>query len=93
MDAEFILTLASQSWLKWFRCSHCCRDYTISKDGCCTECDEPLMLVRCRPIKCDFFSVNPGNLNFLIPWQSGSSSYYYTQWNQLVVPMKEVLNS
>ena len=50
MDAEFILALASQSWLKWFRCPHCYRDYTISKDGCCTECDEHLVLVRSQAV-------------------------------------------
>ena len=93
MDEEFVLTLASQSWLKWFSCSHCGSDYTISKNGRCTDCDEPLLLVRSRPVKCNFFSVNPSNLNFLIPWQSGSYSYYYTQWNQLAVPLKEILNS
>ena len=94
MDEEFILTLASESWLKWFSCPHCGSDYTISKNGRCTECDEPLVLVRSRPVGCNNIrSGCPGNLNFLIPWQPGSSFYYHIQWNQLAVPMKEVLNS
>ena len=93
MDAEFVLTLASQSWLKWFSCSHCGSDYTISKNGRCTDCDEHLLLVRSRAVGCDILNGCPVNLNFLIPWQSGSSFYYHTQWNQLAVPIKDILNS
>jgi len=45
MDEEFVLTLASQSWLKWFCCPHCGSDCTISRTGRCTECNEHLVLV------------------------------------------------
>ena len=93
MDEAFVLTLASQSWLKWFSCPQCGSDYTISKNGRCTECDEPLVLVRSKPVACNIRSCCPGNLNFLIPWQPGPSFYYHNQWNQLPIPIKETHNS
>ena len=93
MDEAFVLTLASQSWLKWFSCPQCGSDYTISKNGRCTECNEHLVLVRSQTIRCHIFDGCPGNLNFLIPLITGSSFYYYAQWNQLPNPSIEIHNS
>jgi hypothetical protein len=93
MDAEFVLTLASSSWLKWFCCPNCGSDYTISKNGRCNACDEHLVLVRNQGVRGDILDGFSGNLNFLIPWQTGSSFYYHLQWNQLVSPTIEVNNS
>jgi hypothetical protein len=87
MDAEFVLNLASSSWLKWFCCPHCGSDYTISKNGRCTACDEHLVIVRSQEAGSDILN------DFLIPWQTGSSFYYHLQWNQLVRPIIEVNNS
>ena len=93
MDAEFVLTLASQSWLKWFCCPHCGSDHYTSRDGRCTECNEQLVLVRNQAVGCDILDGLTGERNFLIPWQTGSSFYYHNQWNPLVSPITEVVNS
>ena len=93
MNEEFVLTLvltlASQSWLKWFCCPHCGSDYTITKTGRCTECNDQLVIVRSQAVRCDILNGYSGKLNSLIPWQPGSSSYYHNQWNQLVNPILE----
>ena len=93
MDAEFVLTLASQSWLKWFCCPHCGSDHSTSRDGRCTECNEQLVLVRNQAVGCDILNGLSGELKFLISWQTGSSFYYHNQWNPLASPITEVVNS
>ena len=94
MDAEFFLTLASQSWLKWLSCPHCDSDCTISKTGRCTECNEHLVSVRSEVVGCNIINGFSGKLNSLIPWQTGSSFYYHVQWNQLTTsPIIDVHNS
>jgi uncharacterized protein with PIN domain len=93
MDGEFVLTLASQSWLKWFCCPHCGSNYTMSKTGRCTECNQLLVLVRSQAVGCDILDGISSKLSFLIPSQTGSSFYYHNQWNRLVSPMIEVDNS
>jgi uncharacterized protein with PIN domain len=93
MDAEFVLTLASQSWLKWFSCPHCGSDHPTSRNGRCTECNEHMTLVRNEVIESDVLNDFSGKLNSLIPWQPGSSFYYHNQWNRLVNPIIEIDNS
>ena len=92
MDAEFVLTLASQSWLKWFSCPHCDSDCTISKTGRCTECNEHLVFVRSEAVGCNILNGFSGKLNSLIPWQPGSSFYYHTQWNRFDSPIIDEVN-
>jgi len=93
MDAEFVLTLASQSWLKWFCCPHCGSDCPTSRDGRCAECNEELVLVRNKAVGSGVLDGFSGKLNSLIPMQAGSSYYYYNQWNRLINPIVEVDNS
>jgi len=93
MDEDFVLTLASSSWLKWFCWLNCGSDYTISKNGLCAVCNGHLVLVRSQSVGSDIVDGFSGNLNFLIPWQTGSSSYYHLQWNQSVIPTIAVDNS
>ena len=93
MDAEFVLTLASQSWLKWFSCPHCGSDHPTSRNGRCTECDEQLVLVKNQAVGNDDLNGFSGKLNSLIPLQTGSSFYYHNQWNRLVNPIIERDNS
>ena len=93
MDAEFVLTLASQSWLKWFTCSLCGSEYLTSRNGRCTQCNEHLVLVRSQAVDSDVLDGLSGNLNSLIPLQTGSSFYYHVQWNRLIIPITDVVNS
>ena len=93
MNAEFVLTLASQSWLKWFSCPHCGSDHPTSRNGRCTECDEQLVLVKNQAVGNDVLNGLSGKLNSLIPLQTGSSFYYHNQWNRLANPITEVVNS
>jgi hypothetical protein len=93
MDAEFVLTLASQSWLKWFSCPHCDSYFTTSRDGRCTQCGEQLELVRSQAVGCNNINFSSYKLSSYIPWQKGSSCYYYfDQWNELVNPIKKMDN-
>jgi uncharacterized protein with PIN domain len=89
MDAEFVLTLASQSWLKWFSCPHCGSDCPTSKNGRCAQCDEPLVLVGSPAVDGDALDGISSKLNSLIPLRTGSSYYYHNQWNRLVNPIIE----
>ena len=93
MDEEFVLTLvltlASQSWLKWFCCPHCGSDYPTSRNGRCTQCDEQLVLAKNQAVGSDVIDGFSRRLNSLIPLQTGSSFYYHNQWNQLVNPILE----
>ena len=93
MDAELVLTLASSSWLKWFCCPKSGCDYTISKNGRCIACDEHLVIARSQWVGSNILDGFSGDLNFLVPWQTGSSLYYHLQWNQSVRPTIEVNNS
>jgi hypothetical protein len=90
MDAEFVLTLASQSWLKWFSCPHCGSDYPTSKNGRCTQCDEHLVLVRSQEVRSDVLIGFSSKLDSLIPLRTGSSFYYHNQWNRLVNQIIEI---
>ena len=90
MDAEFVLTLASQSWLKWFSCPHCGSNYPTSRNGRCAQCDEHLVLVRNEAVGSDVLDGFSCNFDSLIPLQTGSSYYYYNQWNRLVNPIIEI---
>ena len=93
MDAEFLLTLASESWLKWFCCPHCGNDYTISKNGLCNECNEQLVLVKNSTAKSNIINGFSCKLNSIIPGQIGLSHYYHAQWNQLSIPVIELDHS
>jgi uncharacterized protein with PIN domain len=89
MDAEFVLTLASQSWLKWFSCPHCGSDCPTSRNGRCTQCDAQLVLVRNQTVESDVLNGFSRKLDSLIPLRTGSSNYYHDQWNRLVNPITE----
>ena len=93
MDAEFVLTLASQSWLKWFYCPNCGSGYPTSINGRCAQCNEKLVLAGGQAVRNDILNDFPDCLISLIPWLIGSSTYYHTQWNKLASPIIEIDNS
>lgn len=85
MDAEFILTIKSKSWLKWFCCPNCDSNFAISKNGRCNICDEHLVLKQDRSIEASNVIINDivkNDSNSLMPWEQGSSFYYHAQWIQ-----------
>lgn len=93
MDADYLIAVASNSWLKWFCCPNCGNDFTISLDGHCVVCNEPLVLVKSHLAECSRLKGCHAELNSLIPWQAGSSFYYYSQWNRSTEPEIDVENS
>jgi hypothetical protein len=93
MDLEFVLTLKSQGWLKWFCCPHCGSNFAISKSGRCNVCDEYLVLKRGKSIEFESDVLNDitdNKSNILMPWEVGSSFYYHMQWIQWDGPRLEI---
>ena len=94
MDLGFILTLKSQKWLKWFCCPHCGSNFPISRNGLCTNCNEPLVLMRDQMMEREPVSeFAENNTNLLMPWEIGPLHYYHTQWIQWTVHKLEIDNS
>ena len=89
MNAEFIMILKSHKWLKWFCCPHCGSSFAISENGRCNACDEYLVLIKDRTFKFESDIANDimeNDSNSLMPWELGSSFYYYSQWIQWDAP-------
>jgi hypothetical protein len=93
MNAEFILNLKSHSWLKWFCCSNCGREFAISENGRCNVCDGYLVLKRDKTVEFESDVINnlvANNSDSLMPWELGSSFYYHAQWIQWAGPRLEI---